>query len=63
MKQIDRLEFIIQKLRSNSHTIHELKETIDKVSLISTRQIQRDLLDINKIISKNEKLKILEKNY
>lgn len=63
MKQIDRLEYIIQKLRSNSYTIHELKKTIDKVSLISLRQIQRDLLEINKIISKSEKLIIFRKKY
>ena len=61
MKQIDRLEYIIQKLRSNSYTVHELKKTIDEVSLISLRQIQRDLLEINKIISKSEKLIIFKK--
>ena len=45
MKQTDRLHFIIEQLRDNALTIHDLKKKIDLLYCsISLRQIQRDLV-------------------
>jgi predicted DNA-binding transcriptional regulator YafY len=64
MKQIDRLYFIIENLRVNPLTIHDLKKKIEVIySTISLRQIQRDLIDVEKFLSKDESIKTFRRNY
>ncbi|MCF8274245.1 MAG: WYL domain-containing protein [Flavobacteriaceae bacterium] len=64
MKQIDRLYFIIENLRVNPLTIHDLKKKIEVIySTISLRQIQRDLVDVEKFLSKDESIKTFRRNY
>lgn len=64
MKQIDRLHFIIEQLRDKALTIHELKKNIDLLySSISLRQIQRDLVDIEKFLASHEVMKTFRRNY
>lgn len=64
MKQIDRILFIIELLKDNSLTIHDLKRNIEKrYSKISLRQIQRDLEDLIKFLSKDEIINTYRVNY
>lgn len=64
MNQIDRILFIIELLKDNSLTIHDLKRNIEKrYSKISLRQIQRDLEDIIKFLSKDESINTYRVNY
>lgn len=64
MKQTDRIQFIIEHLRANAHTIHDLKKLIEeKWSSISVRQIQRDLYEVDKFLFQDEKLHSSRKNY
>lgn len=64
MKQIDRLHFIIEQLSDNALTIHDLKKNIDLLySSISLRQIQRDLVDIEKFLTNQEEMKTFRRNY
>ena len=64
MKQIDRLHFIIEQLRVKALTIHELKKNIDLLySSISLRQIQRDLIEIEKFLTNQEEMKTFRRNY
>ena len=64
VKQIDRLHFIIEQLRGNALTIHDLKKNIDLLySSISLRQIQRDLVDIEKFLASHEVMKTFRRNY
>ncbi len=64
MKQTDRLHFIIEQLRNNALTMHDLKKNIDLLySSISLRQIQRDLVDIEKFLTNQEVMKTFRRNY
>lgn len=64
MKQIDRILFISELLKDNSLTIHDLKRNIEKkYSKISLRQIQRDLGDLIKLLSKDESINTYRVNY
>ena len=64
MKQTDRLHFIIKQLRNNALTIHDLKKKIDFLYCsISLRQIQRDLVDIEKFLTNQEEMKTFRRNY
>ena len=64
MKQTDRLHLIIEQLRGNALTIHDLKKNIDlHYSSISLRQIQRDLIDIEKFLTNQEEMKTFRRNY
>jgi WYL domain len=64
MKQTDRIRFIIDNLKINSFTIHDLKEKIEaNFSSISIRQIQRDLLDVEKFLNEDEIINTFRLNY
>jgi predicted DNA-binding transcriptional regulator YafY len=64
MKQTDRLKFITEKLRVNALTIYDLKENIESnYSKISLRQIQRDIIDVEKFITNQEVIITFRRNY
>lgn len=64
MKQTDRIRFIIDNLKINFFTIHDLKEKVEaNFSSISIRQIQRDLLDIEKFLNEDEFINTFRHNY
>jgi predicted DNA-binding transcriptional regulator YafY len=64
MKQIDRLHFIIEQLKDHALTIHDLKKKIDFLySAISLRQLQRDIVDIEKFLTNHEEIKTFRRNY
>ena len=57
MKQIDRILIIIDLLRSKPASLAEIKNFLEENSaMVSLRQIQRDLLEVEKIIYNNEKI-------
>ena len=64
MKQTDRLHFIIERLRNDALTIHDLKSNIElHYSSISLRQIQRDIVDIKKFLTNQEEIKTFRRDY
>ena len=64
MKQTDRLKFITEKLRVYALTIYDLKENIESnYSKISLRQIQRDIIDVEKFLTNQEVIITFRRNY
>ncbi len=63
MKQLERIQLIIENLKLKPCTIHDLLGIVaDKESNSSIRQLQRDVKDVSLLLSGNEMLQSFRKN-